>query len=108
MTTPADVLAIAFVSCPAADADAIARALVEARVAACVNIVPQLRSIYRWQDAVETADEALLLIKHPAAGFEAVRAEVLRVHPYELPEIIAVRLDQGHAPYLAWILDSCR
>lgn len=107
MTDPA-LTAIAFVSCPAEQADALARALVEARVAACVNLVPGVRSVYRWQGTVETGDETLLLIKHPADGFEALRTQVLTLHPYELPEVIAVPLSQGHAPYLDWILASCR
>ena len=100
-------IALTLVSCPAAQADALARQLVESRLAACVSIVPALRSIYRWQGAVETAEESLLLIKHPQAGFEALRAAVLAAHPYELPEIIAVPVSQGHAPYLYWIVASC-
>ena len=105
--TDASSIALTLVSCPAAQAEALARQLVEARLAACVSIVPALRSIYRWQGAVEAADEALLLIKHPHAGFEALRAAVLAAHPYELPEIVAVPLSQAHAPYLDWILASC-
>lgn len=103
----APTIALTLVSCPAAQAQSLARQLVEARLAACVNIVPALQSIYRWQDEIETADEALLLIKHPQAGFEALRSAVLAAHPYELPEIIAVPVSQGHAPYLDWILASC-
>ncbi|MGH8446932.1 MAG: divalent-cation tolerance protein CutA [Solimonas sp.] len=99
--------ALAFVSCPPEHAGRLAQALVEQRVAACVNVLPAMRSVYRWQGAVETADEALLLIKHPAAGFEALRAAVLSEHPYELPEIVAVRIGDVHPPYLAWILASC-
>jgi periplasmic divalent cation tolerance protein len=108
---PTDVsdtgVAIALVTCPQAHAEMIARALVERRVAACVNIVPAIRSIYRWQDRVAEDDEALLLIKHPVAQFEALRDCVLQQHPYELPEIVAVHLDQGHAPYLDWIRSTC-
>jgi periplasmic divalent cation tolerance protein len=100
-------VALAFVTCPADRAEALAAALVESRVAACVNIVPGLRSVYRWQGEVCRDDEALLLIKHPAAAFEALRAAVLAHHPYELPEIVAVDLDRGHPPYLDWVLASC-
>lgn len=96
------------VSCPSEHAERLAGLLVGAHLAACVNVLPQMRSVYRWQGAVETADEALLLIKHPASGFEAVRRAVLDAHPYELPEIIAVKLGMGHPPYLDWILASCR
>lgn len=107
MTSPAQT-AIAFVSCPAEQADALARGLVEARVAACVNLVPGVRSVYRWRGAIETSGETLLLIKYPAAGFDALLAAVLAAHPYELPEVVAVPFNQGHAPYLDWILASCR
>lgn len=101
-------IALALVTCPPAAAAALARTLVEARVAACVNIVPGIRSIYRWQDAIEDEAEALLLIKHPADGFDALKAAVLRHHPYELPEVIAVSVHSGHLPYLDWVLASCR
>lgn len=100
-------LAIAFVTCPPEHAATLATALVEARVAACVNIVPAVRSIYRWQDRVHDDGEALLLIKHPRAGFEALKAAVLARHPYELPEVIAVDVVDGHAPYLDWIRSAC-
>lgn len=103
----ADRVALAFCSCPPDVAETLARTLVEARVAACVNIVPRLQSVYRWQGVVETADEALLLIKYPAAHFDALRDALLAAHPYELPELIAVPLAQGHVPYLDWVLASC-
>lgn len=99
---------IVFVTCPADRAEELARALVEARVAACVNVLPGIVSVYRWQDAVQRDDEALLLIKAPSAGFEALRQVVLARHPYELPEIVAVNPDVVHPPYLDWILASCR
>ncbi|HUP92513.1 MAG TPA: divalent-cation tolerance protein CutA [Solimonas sp.] len=98
---------IVFVTCPPERAPVLARALVEARVAACVNILPGVRSIYRWKDAVQDDAEALLLIKAPVAGFEALRQEILKLHPYELPEIVAVKLDDGHPAYLDWVLSSC-
>lgn len=100
--------ALAFVTCPASAADALARALVDDGIAACVNIVPQVRSVYRWKGQVCADEEALLLIKHRASSFEALRQAVLERHPYELPEIIAVDVDHGHAAYLAWLLDSAR
>lgn len=99
--------AIAMVTCPADVAESLASALVECRVAACVNIVPGLRSVYRWQGEVCRDDEALLLIKHPTEGFDALRDAVLARHPYELPEIVAVDLARGHPPYLAWIIEAC-
>lgn len=94
---------IALVSCPSDVADSLAAALVEARVAACVNVLPRLRSVYRWQGEVQREDEALLLIKTSADRFADLRREVLARHPYELPELIAVDIVDGHAPYLEWI-----
>ncbi len=100
-------IAIALVTCPPERAGALATALVEARVAACVNIVPVVRSLYRWQDQVHDDAEALLLIKHPRDGFAALKAAVLAHHPYELPEVIAVGVDEAHQPYLDWIRSAC-
>lgn len=94
---------LALVTCPVASADALARALVDARVAACVNVVPAITSIYRWQGAVAREEEALLLIKTTAAGFDGLRREVLAHHPYELPEIVAIDVAEGHGPYLEWV-----
>ncbi|HWP34540.1 MAG TPA: divalent-cation tolerance protein CutA [Thermodesulfobacteriota bacterium] len=95
---------VALVTVPStADGERIARALVDERLAACVNVVPGLRSVYRWQGAVETADEALLVIKTTAAAFEALAARVRALHPYSLPEIIALPLAAGLAAYLAWV-----
>lgn len=95
---------LVFVSCPPAAADALARALVEARVAACVNVIPRVLSTYRWNDEVCREDEALLLIKSTTARFEDLRSVVLANHPYELPEVIAVDIAAGHPPYLDWIV----
>lgn len=100
-------MALSLVSCPHEQAELLARTLVEQHLAACVNILPRLRSIYRWREQIETADEALLLIKHPAAGFAALREAVLRAHPYELPEVLMVPVLDGHGPYLEWVLASC-
>lgn len=94
---------IALVTCPVDAADAMARQLVEARLAACVNIVPRVASIYRWNGEVQREDEALLLVKTTVEGFEALQSAVLALHPYELPEVIAVDIADGHSPYLDWI-----
>ena len=104
--TPPDTLQeplLVLVSCPPDAAERLAAAVVERRLAACASIVPQLRSVYRWKDAVVRDDEALLLIKTTAAAFEAVRAAVVELHPYELPEVLAVPVALGHLPYLQWI-----
>ena len=86
----------------------IARALVEERLAACGNVVPGLRSIYRWEGKVQDEPEALLLLKTTRARFEALRDRVLALHPYEVPEVIALPIEAGSARYLAWIADETR
>lgn len=90
----------------AADAERIARALVERRLAACVNVVPGLTSIYRWKGAIETDQELLLVIKTRPDRFEALRVALLELHPYEVPEVIAVPITAGHPPYLEWLARS--
>jgi periplasmic divalent cation tolerance protein len=100
-----DVLVV-LVTCPPDKAQAIATALVEERVAACVNVVPSLSSVYRWKGAVHVDSEALLIVKSTRERFEALKQAVLRHHPYELPEVIAVSVDRGHAPYLEWVIES--
>lgn len=100
---------IAFCTCPDRDqAQALAQALVERRLAACVSLLPGVRSVYRWQGQVEQADEVQLLIKTTAGNFPALQAAVLELHSYELPELVAVEVAAGLAPYLAWIGESTR
>ncbi|MBV9574318.1 MAG: divalent-cation tolerance protein CutA [Acidobacteriales bacterium] len=84
----------------------IARALVEGKLAACVNIVPAVDSIYRWQEKVEEAQEWMLLIKTVATAFERVRAKIESLHAYQLPECICVQIENGSAAYLHWIGES--
>lgn len=84
-------------------AHALAGALVEARLAACVNILAPCRSVYRWQGRTEHAEEVPVLIKTTAARYAALEAAIRARHPYELPEIIAVPIDRGLPEYLAWV-----
>jgi periplasmic divalent cation tolerance protein len=95
---------IVMTTCPdAACAERIARALVEEGLAACVNILPPMQSIYRWRGKTEAATEQLLIVKSTAAQFPAIRDRIKALHPYELPEIIAVPFADGSPDYLAWL-----
>ena len=85
------------------DAQAIARALVEKRLAACVQIIGPITSTYWWQGEIETAEEWLCLIKTRADLFEQVEAAIKEVHPYDVPEILAVPVVAGSEDYLAWL-----
>jgi len=96
-------------SCPdAATAARIAEALVDERLAACVNVLPGVDSVYQWQGRVARASEVLLIIKSTRARLEALTARVVELHPYELPELIAVDIAGGLPGYLAWIADGTR
>jgi periplasmic divalent cation tolerance protein len=88
------------------EANRIARSLVESRAAACVNIVPQITSIYRWQGNVEEAREWLLIVKTTAANFGQVRDAIAELHSYEVPECICLTVEDGSPPYLEWIAES--
>jgi periplasmic divalent cation tolerance protein len=90
------------------EARSIAQALVERQLAACVNIAPQIESVYRWQGKVETATEWLLVIKTTAEAFGTLREALLELHSYELPECIEIPIEGGSAAYLEWIGESVR
>lgn len=85
------------------DADTLSHLLVEERLAACVNAITGVRSTYRWKDAVDTAHEVLLLIKTSRALYSAVEQRILAAHSYQLPEVIALPIEAGSEPYLAWL-----
>ncbi len=105
---PADFV-VALVTVPDAEAAArIGRALVEEQLAACVNIVPGLRSIYAWQGKLADDAEVLCVIKSRRAIYPALRDRVAALHPYDVPEIIALPLVEGNAPYLAWLAGATR
>jgi len=87
----------------AQEAEKLARAVVEQRLAACVNVIPGMRSYYRWQGILESAGECLLLIKSSREQFAELRAALEKAHSYELPEVIAVPIVDGSANYLNWL-----
>ncbi|SRR5574343_601990 len=91
-------------NCPdEATANAIALALVEEKFAACVNILPRVQSVYRWQGAVESASEIPLLIKSTVGRYAELEAAIRARHPYDVPEIIALPITQGLPAYLNWV-----
>ncbi|XP_078496856.1 protein CutA isoform X2 [Lissotriton helveticus] len=97
----------AFVTCPNEKvAKDIARALVQKKLAACVNIVPQITSIYEWKGNIEEDSEVLLMIKTRSTKVSALAEYVRSVHPYEVAEVISLRIDQGNPPYLKWLNDT--
>jgi periplasmic divalent cation tolerance protein len=101
----ADAVVVVFVTVPNQDvAVALARTLVQERLVACVNIVPGVRSIYAWQGQVCDEAELLCVLKTRGSLFPALRDRVVALHPYEVPEIVALPLAFGHAPYLDWVL----
>ena len=85
------------------EAERLARQLVEARLAACVNIIPRMRSFYRWKGEVESAEECLLVIKSSRPLFDSLRIALEKVHTYEVPEAIAVQIVEGAANYMNWL-----
>jgi periplasmic divalent cation tolerance protein len=84
----------------------IAETLVKLRLAACVNILPKLTSIYRWEEKIETAEEWLLIVKTTRKNFMAVRDAIKELHTYELPECVSVAIEDGSEAYLKWIAES--
>ncbi|HVN64809.1 MAG TPA: divalent-cation tolerance protein CutA [Candidatus Binataceae bacterium] len=87
-------------------AASIARTLVDEQMAACVNIVGPVRSVYRWQGAVHDDREFLLVIKTRADRYPVVERRIREIHPYELPELIAIGVNRGSKPYLDWLVES--
>jgi periplasmic divalent cation tolerance protein len=84
----------------------VARILVSENLAACVNLLGPVRSIYRWQGDISDDSEVLAVIKTTSERFEEMRKRLVELHPYEVAEVIALPVEAGHAPYLAWVEDS--
>jgi periplasmic divalent cation tolerance protein len=96
-------------TCPdAGTAARISRSLVESALVACVNIVPGLRSIYRWNDTVQDESEVLMILKTTGPCLAAAREMLLSLHPYDVPEVVALPVADGHDAYLRWVSTSTR
>jgi len=102
----ASAVRVALVTAPAHLAESLARSLVEDRIAACVNVLPGVTSIYRWEGCVEEAEEALLVLKVPAGTADTLPAEVAIRHPYDVPEVLLLDVTGGLPEYLAWVRDA--
>ncbi len=98
--------AVVLVTCPAEAAEKVARAVLDGRAAACVNILPGVRSLYWWKGKVEDANECLLLIKTRTSLLGRLERVVRGAHPYEVPEILPLPVTRGYRPYLDWIEES--
>ena len=102
-----DECIIVLISAPSEEDGAeIGKKIVEERLAACCNIVPAVRSLYWWKGELCDESEALCIFKTRAENFELIKARVVELHPYELPEIIAVDITDGLSPYLSWVIDE--
>ena len=98
-----DKIVVFSTAASAEEAEKIARSLVEARLAACVNVIPEIRSFYRWQGKTEESAEWLLVIKSSRERFDALRAAVEKLHSYDVPEVIALPVIEGARNYLNWM-----
>lgn len=103
LSTLADTLAVLCTCANEEDALRLANTIVEERLAACVNILPRIRSIYRWKDQIESEQEVLLIIKTTQERFAALRDRMVALHPYETPEILALPVVDGLQKYLTWL-----
>lgn len=89
-------------------AQRLARGVVEEQLCACVNVLPSVRSCFRWEGRVDEAEESLLVAKTTAARFEALRDRLTELHPYDVPEVVALDVRDGLPAYLSWVADSVR
>lgn len=99
------------VLCTFPDAESAGKAggsLVEERLAACVNVIPQLRSIYEWQGEICDDPEVLAVIKTARDRFETLQGRLAELHPYDCPEILGIPVEQGHGDYLSWVVETTR
>ncbi len=106
-SVPSDQFVIVLTTLPVdGDAEQFASRLVEEKLAACVNVLPAMRSIYRWKDAVERSDERQLIIKTAASRLTDLEVRIRTLHPYDVPEFVVIPITQGSPTYLSWLADS--
>jgi len=98
--------ALVIVSCPANDAQSLARTLIEEQLAACVSVLPGVKSFYTWKKELCEEEETLLFIKTSKRKFSALESRICQIHSYEIPEIICLSIEKGYAPYLDWLNQS--
>lgn len=108
MTSKNKAITVILSTCPPDAAERLAAFLVENRYAACVNIVPQVKSIYRWEGKLQRDAESLLVIKCAAERSEEVASALVKEHPYTVPEVVCLPVSGGHGAYLSWVLESTR
>ena len=107
MTTSASDIIVVYITAPnLEEAQSLAHALVQDKLAACVNIIPGIQSVYFWEDAVQTDNELLLICKSQADRFDALKTRVQSLHPYDVPEVISIPLQNGSEPYLNWVREN--
>lgn len=99
---------VVLMTVPTEQAESLARDLVEKKLAACVNLVPKISSLYRWQGKMERSEESLMIVKTDRDVFEKLEARVVERHPYSVPEILCLPIETGHQPYLDWIGESLK
>ena len=104
----ADICLVLMTAPDQACAVSIVQTVVGEQLAACGNLIPGIRSVYRWKNEICDDAEVLVLLKTTKVGFAALKERILNLHPYECPEVIAIDINDGHGAYLAWVADQLR
>lgn len=103
------LLSVALCTCDNLEtAHKIAKSVVEQKLAACVNILPSIQSIYSWNDKIEQSEEVMMILKTPSRLVEKLKSTVISLHPYDVPEFIYLDINSGHQPYLDWLITSTK
>lgn len=108
MTDEHTDIRVVLCTCPDQEAERIARAVLDKRLAACVNIVGGVKSLYWWKDNIEKSDETLLIIKVPTELYPELERHLVEVHPYDTPEVLALDVVDGSRSYISWVRDIAR